>query len=57
VWHDSSIIVTDKITYEGGAGWLVSTYTLSPDGKTLTKAFSASLDMGNFDMVAVYDKA
>ena len=57
VWHDSSIIVTDKITYEGGAGWLVSTYTLSPDGKTLTKAFSASIEQGTFDMTAVYDKA
>jgi hypothetical protein len=57
VWRDSSIIVTDKITYEGGAGWLVSTYTLSPDGKTLTKAFSASIDQGTFNMVAVYDKA
>jgi hypothetical protein len=57
VWRDSSIIVTDKITYEGGAGWIVSTYTLSPDGKTLTKAFSASIDQGTFDMLAVYDKA
>jgi hypothetical protein len=57
VWRESSIIVTDKITYEGAAGWIVSTYTLSPDGKILTKAFTATLDMGNFDMVAVYDKA
>jgi hypothetical protein len=55
-WKDNSIIVTDKITYQGGAGWIVSTYTLSPDGKTLTKAFSASIEQGTFDMLAVYDK-
>jgi hypothetical protein len=56
-WKDSSIVVTDKITYMGGQGWIVSTYTLSPDGKTLTKAFSASIEQGTFDMLAVYDKA
>jgi hypothetical protein len=56
-WKDNSIVVTDKISYQGGGGWLVSLYTLSPDGKTLTKAFTASIEQGTFDMTAVYDKA
>lgn len=56
-WKDNSIIVTDKISYQGGGGWLVSVYTLSPDGKTLTKAFTATIEQGTFDMTAVYDKA
>ena len=56
-WKDNSIMVTDKISFQGGGGWLVSVYTLSPDGKTLTKAFTATVDQGTFDMTAVYDKA
>ena len=56
-WKDNSIMVTDKISFQGGGGWLVSVYTLSPDGKTLTKAFTATIDQGTFDMTAVYDKA
>jgi hypothetical protein len=56
-WKDGSLVVSEKITYQGGPGTLIATYTLSEDGKTLTKVMDASVDQGNFQLKAVYDKA
>jgi hypothetical protein len=36
---------------------LKSTYTLSDDGKVLTKATHVTFDQGDFDSKSVYDKA
>ena len=56
-WKDNSLVITQKVTYQGGPGILTSTYTVSPDGKTLTKNINAALDVGVFDLIAIYDKA
>ena len=55
-WDGASLVLTQKITYQGGAGTLKSVFTLSPDGKTLTRAMHISVDQGEFDTTSVYDK-
>jgi hypothetical protein len=56
-WKDNSLIVTQTTSFQDAKGTLVSTYTLSDDGKTLTKATHIKFDMGEFDSKSVYDKA
>jgi len=55
-WQGSSLIFTEKITYEGNPGTLKSTFTLSPDGKTLTRVMDISVDQGNFETTSIFDK-
>ncbi|WP_213807007.1 hypothetical protein [Granulicella sp. dw_53] len=55
-WKGSTIVITQHVTYQGGPGTMALTYSLSADGKTLTKAMSISLDVGQYDLKAVYDK-
>jgi hypothetical protein len=56
-WKDNSLIVTQTTSFQDSKGTLVSTYTLSDDGKTLTKATHIVFDQGAFDSKSVYDKA
>jgi hypothetical protein len=56
-WKDSSIVVLQNITYQNGPGTIEATYTLSPDGKVLTKMLDVSLDVGHFVLKAVYNRA
>jgi hypothetical protein len=56
-WVDASLVITQKITYQNGPGTLVSTYTLSPDGKVLTKTLNVAITEGFFELKAIYDKA
>lgn len=55
-WEGASLVLTQKITYESGAGSLKSTFTLSADGKTLTRVMHISVEQGDFDTTSVYDK-
>lgn len=55
-WKGTALVLTQKIIYEGAPGSLLSTFTLSPDGKTLTRAMHISVDQGEFDTTSVYDK-
>jgi hypothetical protein len=55
-WKGVALVLTQKITYEGAPGSLQSTFTLSPDGRTLTRAMHISVDQGEFDTTSVYDK-
>jgi len=55
-WKGAALVLTQKITYEGAPGSLQSTFTLSPDGRTLTRAMHISVDQGEFDTTSVYDK-
>lgn len=55
-WDGSSLVLTQKINYQSGSGSLKSTFTLSPDGKTLTRVMHISVDQGEFDTTAVFDK-
>jgi len=55
-WQGSSLVLTQKILYQDSPGTLRSVLTLSPDGKTLTRAMHISVDQGEFDTTAVYDR-
>ena len=55
-WKGASLVVTQKILYEAAPGTLKSTFTLSADGKTLTRAMHISVDQGEFDTTAVFEK-
>ncbi len=55
-WKGASLVVTQKILYESAPGTLKSTFTLSADGKTLTRAMHISVDQGEFDTTSVYEK-
>ena len=55
-WQGASFNFTEKITYQGNPGTLTSTFTLSPDGKTLTRAMHISVDQGDFNTTSVFEK-
>jgi hypothetical protein len=55
-WQGASLVLTQKIIYQGGSGSLKSTFTLSPDGKTLTRMMHISVDQGEFDTSSVFEK-
>jgi hypothetical protein len=55
-WQGAALMLTQKITYQGSAGSLKSTFTLSADGKTLTRMMHISVDQGDFDTTSVYEK-
>ena len=56
-WKDGGLVITQTTSFQDSKGTLVSTYTLSDDGKTLTKATHIVFDQGAFDSKSVYDKA
>ena len=55
-WQGSSLVLTQKIIYQGAPGILKSAFTLSPDGKTLTRVMHISVEQGEFDTTSVFDK-
>jgi hypothetical protein len=55
-WDGPALVVTEKTSFQDSPGTLTATYTLSPDGKVLTKDSKINASMGEFDMKAVYDK-
>ena len=57
VWQGASLIITQKSNFQDVVGTLTLTFTLSDDGKVLTKATHISFDAGEFDSKSVYDKA
>jgi asparagine synthetase A len=56
-WKDNALVITQTTSFQDAKGTLVSTYTLSDDGKTLTKATHVVFDQATFDSKSVYDKA
>lgn len=55
-WQGATLVVDQKMNYKGSAGTIHSVYTLSADGKTLTRQTHYSLDLGEFDVTYVFDK-
>lgn len=55
-WDGNNLVVDAKTSFQGNDVKLKETYSLSSDGKTLTKALHAETGMGNFDSTSVYDK-
>ena len=56
-WQGSSLVITQVTSYQDNKGTSTATYTLSDDGKTLTKATHADFGGNAFDSKSVYDKA
>jgi hypothetical protein len=56
-WQGTSLVITQTTTFQDAKGTLKSTYTLSDDGKTLTKASHITFDQAAYDSKSVYDKA
>lgn len=53
----SSLVLMEDLSYQGQVDIAAQlTYSLSPDGKTLTIADRASTSMGDFDTSLVFDK-
>jgi len=55
-WQGGLLVVTQKITYGEYSLTTKATYTLSDDGKTLTKALHVETDNGDIDLRSVYEK-
>ena len=56
-WQGSSLVITQTTSFQDTKGTSTATYTLSDDGKTLTKATHAMFGEQAFDSKSVYDKA
>ena len=56
-WQGTSLVITQTTSFQDAKGTLKSTYTLSGDGKVLTKATHITFDQNAFDAKSVYDKA
>lgn len=55
-WKETTLVVDQKMNYKGSDGTIHSVYSLSADGKTLTRQTHYSLDLGEFDVTYVFDK-
>ena len=55
-WDGDKLVVDAKTSFQGSDVKLKETYSLSADGKTLTKSLHAETGMGNFDSTSIYDK-
>ncbi|WP_188759202.1 hypothetical protein [Edaphobacter acidisoli] len=55
-WQGATLVVDQKMNYKGSNGTVHSVYSLSADGKTLTRQTHYSLDLGEFDVTYIFDK-
>jgi hypothetical protein len=55
-WEGDKLIVNAKTDFQGSPVTINDTYSLSPDGKTLTRVTHVATGMGNFDTTSVYEK-
>lgn len=55
-WEAAALVLTELIRVQDSPGTLRSIYTLSPDGKVLTKSMQITTQMGEFAARAVFDR-
>jgi hypothetical protein len=55
-WQGATLVLDQKMNYKGSAGTIHAVYSLSSDGKTLTRQTHYSLNMGEFDVTYVLAK-
>ncbi len=55
-WQGQTLVVTEAVSFQGSEGTLTVRYTLSANGKTLTKLTHVVMNAGEFDTRTVYDK-
>jgi hypothetical protein len=56
-WAGRVLVVTQKATYQGGPVDISTRWTLSDDGKMITKTTAYSLDQGSFVTTTVFEKS
>jgi len=55
-WEGSTLVINSTTSFQGSDVKIKDSYTLSPDGKTLTEVTHVETGMGNFDSTSVFDK-
>lgn len=55
-WEGDKLVVNAKTSFQGSDVKINDTYSLSADGKALTRVTHVETGMGNFDTTSVYDK-
>lgn len=55
-WNGNSLVIDSKTSFQGSDVKIKDTFTLGPDGTTLTEATHVESGMGNFDSTSVFDK-
>ena len=55
-WQGQTLVVTEKVIYQGADGVVTARYARSGDGKVLTKQTHVSMNVGEFDTRTVYEK-
>ena len=55
-WSGAVLVIVQKASYQGMAVAISQRFTLSDDGKELTKITNYSTDQGDFDTKTVYEK-
>jgi hypothetical protein len=55
-WEGSTLVVNSTASFQGSDVKIKDSYTLSPDGKTLTEVAHVETGMGNFDSTSVFEK-
>jgi hypothetical protein len=55
-WDGSSLVVDSKTEFQASPVAIKDTFTVSPDGKTLTEVTHVESGMGNFDSTSVFEK-
>jgi hypothetical protein len=55
-WQGQTLVVTEKVSFQGSDGTVTARYTLSAGGKVLTKLTHVSMSAGEFDTRTVYDR-
>lgn len=56
-WVGATLVLTHKAIYQGGALDISTRWTLSDDGKVMTKITSYSLNEGNFVTTTIFEKS
>ncbi len=55
-WRGQTLVVTEAVSFQGSEGTVTARYTLSANGRTLTKNTHVAMSAGEFDTRTVYDK-
>jgi hypothetical protein len=55
-WEGSTLVINSTTSFQGSDVKIKDSYTLSPDGKTLTEVTHVETGMGNFDSTSVFEK-
>ncbi len=55
-WQGASLVIMQTTSFQDAKGTLTSTYSISDDGRTLTKVTHVKFDLGEFDAKSIYDK-